>query len=349
MYIKRYVFSALLLIGAVGWFVYAFITKESIHLEVMGIVLPQLPIAAWVALAMGLLLLATLAHMIFYSIVGSFRLRRYERDYQHLLEAVMDAFLKKQKREHAFKTQRYKLLGKIVDHTEMEPDKTLETIGNEKLALVVNTLHQIRRGESVDLKPFNLPKNNPLVQQNLLNLFKEGNLENEEILSDPDTYGEKLCKLAYARLVANAPLHPIEKYREFMSFKALETLLERINADRNTLSIPNETLLDFFRRLDGLGSLDFLYLAAIVSDNMLPEQRIKLFETLSEENDRALDAYLFTLFDLEMVDKATEILDGTRSDEYMLFKAYAELKTCNKHYDINIFVSMMLQGYNPEA
>ena len=349
MYIKRYIFAALLLIAAVGGFIYNYVTKDSIHIDVMGVVLPQLPIAAWVAIAMGLLFLATLFHMFFYSIVGSFRLRRYEKDYGHLLEALIDAFLKKEKREHAFKTPRYKLLGKIIDHSEMEPDPVLGSIGNEKIALVVNTLHQIQRGESVDLQPYNLSKSNPLVRKNMLNLYAEGKLEDEEVLSQPDTYGEELCKIAYAHLAEDAPLHQIEKYREFMSFKALQAVLKRINADKNTLSVHNETLMDFFGRIDGLGSLDFLYLAVIVSDNMLPEQRIKLFEMLSEKNEEALDAYLLTLFDLEMVDRAKEILDGTGADEYMLFKAYAELKACNKHYDINIFVSMMLQGYTSEA
>ncbi|GEM_PF-325524 len=347
MYIRRYTFAALLLIGAVTWFVYNFITKDTYHIEAFGIVWPALPVAAWVAIAMGLLYVATLFHMIFYSIVGSFRLRRYQKDYDHLRDAIVDAFLKKQHRNHVFKTARYALLGKIVDHTEMEPDETVESVGDEKISTVVRTVHKVERGESADLRAFNLPPGNPIVKRNVLNLYREGKLDDEEILSKPEQYGEELCRIAYEHLVIEGPLHAVEKYRNFMSFPALYTILGRINADRNTLTVPNTTLLDFIDRVPALESLDYLYLASAVADHMLPEQRIRLFETLSEKDDRALDAFLFTLFDLEMLDRAKEILESTKDDEYQLFKAFAELKSCSKHYDIKIFAAMMLQGYQP--
>ena len=71
---------------------------------------------------------------------------------------------------------------------------------------------------------------------------------------------------------------------------------------------------------------------------MIPEQRMKLFETFSLANEDAMDAYLFTLFDLEMNPLAVEILNISLSDEYLNFKAYYALKECNKNYDIKLFI-----------
>ena len=71
---------------------------------------------------------------------------------------------------------------------------------------------------------------------------------------------------------------------------------------------------------------------------MLPDQRIKIFETLYEKDDVATAAYLYTLFDLEMITLADEVLDQTRDDEYMIFRAYRDLKAVNKHYVIDLFV-----------
>ena len=71
---------------------------------------------------------------------------------------------------------------------------------------------------------------------------------------------------------------------------------------------------------------------------MLPEQRIKLFELLSNDDEAAMEAYLFTLFDLEMLAPAKEILDISQPNEYMPFKAYSSLRDCGKHFDINLFV-----------
>jgi hypothetical protein len=71
---------------------------------------------------------------------------------------------------------------------------------------------------------------------------------------------------------------------------------------------------------------------------MLPEQRMKLFETLSNENELTMEAYLFTLFDLEMLTPAKEILDASQNSDYAQFKAYSSLKECGKHFNINIFI-----------
>ena len=71
---------------------------------------------------------------------------------------------------------------------------------------------------------------------------------------------------------------------------------------------------------------------------MIPEQRMKLFEILSDENEDAMDAYLYTLYDLEMIAPANAILDNSQSDEYQNFKAYRALKECGKNFSIDMFV-----------
>ncbi|UFS63624.1 hypothetical protein LOH54_05690 [Sulfurimonas sp. HSL-3221] len=349
MYIKRYSIAALLLIFMLGWFVYGFVSKESIHIELLGIMLPSLPVAVWVALAMLLLYAGTLAHMLFYSVVGSVRLRKYEKDYAHLLDAVADAFLQKEDRRHAFKTERYALMGEIADHSRMLPDENLEGIEHPKLGAIIQAIQLIEKGESADLKRFNLPSGNPLVRQNHINQLAEGKLDAETVLSKPERYDAAIHALAFEQLSVFAPLHILEKYRPYMTFKAALSIVNRINAEENTLSVPNATVVDFVTRIEGLSSLDYLYLGVVMGEHMLPEQRIAVFEMLSDNDDKALDGYLFTLFDLEMVDRAKELLHITAENEYVLFKAYADLKACNKHYDVKRFANMMLQNYSPKA
>lgn len=348
MYIKRYSIAALLLIFAVGWFVFGFVSKQSIHIEFFGIVLPSLPVAVWVALAMLLLFAATLLHMVFYAAVGSIRLRKYERDYAKLLEAIAEAFLNKPNRSHSYKTSRYSLLGEIVDHVKMVPDTQLE-LDHTKLSEIVEVLRQIDSGENVELKRFNLDASNPLAIRNQLNRLHAGELEPEAVLAKAERYDKTLCTAAYELLAETGPLHTIEKYRQQMSFTALMLILERINADENTLSVPNATVVDFVSRIEGLRPLDYLYLSTVIAGHMLPEQRIGVMETLSDRDEKALDGYLFTLFDLEMIDKARELLQMTGAGEYILFRAFAELKACNRHYDIKIFAKMMLLNYEPRA
>ena len=87
-----------------------------------------------------------------------------------------------------------------------------------------------------------------------------------------------------------------------------------------------------------LDSVDNIKISEKLSLGMIPEQRIKLFETLSDSNDEAMDAYLFTLYDLEMMAPADAILEISQSDEYLNFKAYRALKECNKNFNIKLFV-----------
>lgn len=349
MYIKRYSIAALLLIIAVGWAVYGLVTQESHHLSLFGVELPALPIAVWISAAMGLLFVATLAHMIFYSLVDSLRLRRYEKDFAQLIEAIGDAFLQKTKRERTYRTERYRLLGRIVEQSDMAPHASLASIENTKLAAIVDAVGKIGNGEAAEIKRYYLPQDNALAVKNLHNRFEEGTLEPEAILAKPDTYTPALCSLAYEKLCESAQIHPIEKYRDYMTFTSLRILLNRINAEEHTLHIPNATIVDFVGKLKDLKPLDYLYLSLECTKSMLPEQRMSVFEELSDEDDKALDALLFTLFDLEMSDKANEILSLTAEDEYTLFKAYTDLKSCGKNYDIKMFARMMLQNYAPRA
>ena len=89
MYIKRYTIAALIWIGLVGWYVYAYISQESMSIDLFGIPMPSLSVALWVTIPIFILYLASVAHMTFYSIVGNFRLRKYEKDYEKIINALL--------------------------------------------------------------------------------------------------------------------------------------------------------------------------------------------------------------------------------------------------------------------
>jgi hypothetical protein len=192
--------------------------------------------------------------------------------------------------------------------------------------------------EVVDLKKYGLKTDNELLIQNERNRYKKGELTAEEILSNSTKYADVLCKEAYADFVKSAPLNAIEKYKSFLTKESLYTILARVNADNFTLEIPNATIFSFLEKLD-LNKEDYVKLSSVLSEGgMIPEQRIKLFEMLSDENDEIVDAYLFTLFDLEMLAPANAILDNSQPNEYQNFKAYRALKESNHNFSIYLFV-----------
>ena len=58
----------------------------------------------------------------------------------------------------------------------------------------------------------------------------------------------------------------------------------------------------------------------------------------AEDSEVATPAYLYTLFDLEMLAPAEEILENSQPDEFIYFKAYKALKDCNQNFSIDLFI-----------
>lgn len=322
----------------VGWYVYAYVTQESIGIELFGVVLPSLSIAIWVLVPLVILYIASVFHMSFYSMLGSFKLRRYEKDYDKVIDAIVDAYLSKAERNHTFKTPRYQLLGGLLDNTTLFlKGEVSPTTDNDKINDVIKAVDAIKSGEVVELKPYNLKIENPLVVQNERNRYKKGDVSSEDILSHSNKYAKELCEEVYADFVKTRSINSIEKYKEFLTKDSLLAILSRINADENNIEISNELIISLMNDLD-LGMGDYIDISIAVSQGMIPEQRMKLFEILSSEKEEAMDAYLYTLYDLEMLAPANDILDISQSDEYQNFKAYRALKECNKHFSIKLFI-----------
>lgn len=338
MYIKRYTIAAFLFVVLLGWYVYAFITQESMNIDFFGIPLPSLSIALWIVVPVIVFYVASVVHISFYSVLGSLKLRKYEKDYDKLVDSIVDAYLGKENRNHLFKTPRYQLLGSLVDNTTLFPAQTLSAdTSNEKINAVLKLINEIKDGNVVELKKYSLPSTNTLVIQNERNRYKKGDISAEDILSQPSKYDISLSKEVYVDFVKTVPLYAIEKYKSYLTKTSLYELLARVNANENTLEASNESILSLFETLE-LDAKDYMNISTVLSTQMIPEQRIKLFETISEDKEEAMDAYLFTLFDLEMLAPADEILENSQPDEYLKFKSYRALKECNKHFNINLFI-----------
>jgi len=338
MYIKRYTIAVALLIGAIGWYVYTYITKGTMSLNLFGYPLPELAIFLWILVPVLILYIASVIHMAFYSLLITFRNRKYEKDSAELLESIIDAYLGKKDTNHEFKTQRYKLFGSLLNHSEITPNSSISQIkGHQKLDEVVELIENIKNGKSVDLKPYSLEVSNKLSMQNNRNRYKNKDITAKEIVSDDEIYDEDLSKEAYIEFVKTASLEDIEKYEHYMTKTALFQILKRVNAEENSLSPSNDFLISLFEKLS-LNERDYIDISIALSKGMIPEQRIKLFETLSEKSDVFMKAYLFTLFDLEMNSLATDILNNSQPEEYMRFKAYNALKESHKNFNINLFI-----------
>lgn len=333
MHIKRYTIASFLLIALTGWYISTFISTETISINLFGIEIAPLSVSIWTMIPLFVLYLASVIHMSFYSMVRSLEIRKYEKDYADMNECISNAYLGKENRYHSFRTPRYKLLGSLFDNTTLFPTLMIDTtINSEKIATTLKLIEDIKVGKVVDLKKMSLSKDNELVIQNERNKYKNGVKSAEDFLSSPTKYNDKLLNEIYASIIKSASFKSVEKYKNFMN---KDTLLEFFS--RTDLEIANEALISLLGTLE-LNCNDYIRISQSLSTGITPEQRMKLFEVLSDSNDEVMEAYLYTLYDLEMIEPADAILEISQADEYLNFKAYRALKECNKNFNINLFV-----------
>jgi len=337
MYIKRYTMAVLVFMVLLGWYVYAYVTQDIRAINFFGTELPAMPIALWIVVPVFFLYIASVLHISYYALIGTLKRRKFQKDYQSFVEALRDAFLGKTNRYTQYKTSQYSVLGRVVENSTLTPSATLEEVGNEKIDAVLKLIREISNGNIVELKKMQLERENPLVVQNNLNRLAREKVTPEDILSRSERYALEVNEAAYVKLVATAPFYAIEKYKAFMSKAALLVIAGRINADEHTLEVANDSLLELAAGTR-LSETDYLHLSRAMAANALPDQRIRLLEAMATANEEAMEAYLYTLFDLEMIAPADEILDNSQSDEFVMFKAYRALKECGRHYSLDMFI-----------
>lgn len=336
MQLKRYTIGSLVLMLLVAAAVYT-IDSGSVSFDLMGMHFPNLPIAFWVVVPLIVMYFASLLHMGVYALVGNFKLRRLGKDHDKMVDALRDALLGIGERNYVYKTDPYKLMGKLIDNSLLLPFETLRTVGNEKIDEALELMRDVKEKKRIDIKKFHLPNTTSIAIQNNLNRLERGEIDADGVLSRPESYGDVVCAKAFESYVKTASAGSIMKYKRFFTKASLLNFVQRINAADNGIQMSNDELISLFEGLK-LESNDWIDLSAAMAKNMLPEQRIRLFETISEKCDDAMEGYLFTLYDLQMIDTANEILNNTAHGDYQIFKAYRDLKRANKHYDIAIFL-----------
>ncbi|MCX6074448.1 MAG: hypothetical protein NTY39_09030 [Campylobacterales bacterium] len=336
MQLKRYTFASFILMILVGSATYM-INSETISFDLFGIHFPNLPVAIWVVVPVALMYLASIMHMAFHALLGNLKLRKLNRDSEKMADSLRDALLGVKDRNNVYKSDSFKVMGKLIDNAQLLPFDSLKEVGNETIDEALQLLRDVKDKKKVDIKKFHLANSTSLMIQNNLNRLERNEINADEVLSRADTYGDIVCLKAYESYVKTASVGSILKYKQLFTMPSLEAFVERINSAVDGIEMSNEELTSLLKSLH-LSSADYIDLSIALSKNMLPEQRIRLFETLSENNDEAMGGYFYTLYDLQMIDTANEILNNTAKDDYLIFKAYRDLKRANKHYDIALFL-----------
>ncbi len=335
MGIKRYILLALVYVIAVGLYVYSF-NAESYTLELFGASL-HLPVALWIVLPVLLLGIASVAHLMIYHVKDFFHERALKKDFETFKEVSKQKILGEKGTIATFKAEGFKALGDMLGVMQCDPSSEAK-LSDSELAKAYALAHSISQGNYEDLKKYKLSKENPLVIRNSINRLHVEPKYAYEVLKNCKDKSSELCVKAYDALLDIASFNEIKRYDIIPDKRTFRRMMERYLDADDSFEMDIKSIEDMLEQFNA-DRADYLELAHEIKVKLSPDALIALFEKLyNTKGYVAADAYLYVLYDLQMIDKIRDILDNADADEFVKFKTVLFLRDHGKSIDIDKFL-----------
>ncbi|SFV61209.1 Arginine/ornithine antiporter ArcD [hydrothermal vent metagenome] len=332
MRLGLYIFAALTLSVIIGAFAYT-INPNNYVVEIMGINF-NFPVAVWLILPMLLLLAFTIVHMLFYSLKSYFKLKKWQRDAATLDDALYWSLVNEPKE------QKYAIT-EIASSAALLGKSSLNVLDNveglsPRLAKVLNIINKIKNGEFIDLKEHKMAKvfneGNPLLIQNRLNRLESDEKFVEEVMKSSSSYSDMVRGQALEIFARKETFFKARKYAKVFDVKNFMVMLERVNHEEE-MGLTSEILNDFVSTLK-LACSDFVKIADVTKKQFTPDENLALFKQYQTDNPKAQNAYLYLLFEYELLDAVAAYLEEHEESEFVKFRALYELKKEHKNYKL---------------
>ncbi len=340
MRVGTYMFSGLIfIIIAMG--VTYFFDPGYKTITLMGISL-HLPVAVWIVIPTMLLFIFTIMHMTYHGTRGFFRRRKWIQDAKELENALYWSLLKEPKEHHYNMPQ-------MRDAAPLLNVSQLDVIGHahglsEKLMQTIEWVKKIEAGEYVDLKAKKieslLSKENPLVVRNQLNRLKQDPKFAEEVLQARESYNSEVANKALDLVVEREDLNKLKRFLPMMQTRHFFMILDRI--DRKEQIGFSADMAEILAKHFTLECADFIRMLRTLLHALKPDENLALFKQLAKDNEKAQSAYLYLLFEYEMLDEVERFLEEYDENEFKPFRALLILKREKRHFRINDIIDDQL-------
>ncbi len=338
MKLGLYTFAALVLIALVSIVTYT-LNPNNYIVEVMGVNL-NFPIAAWIALPMVVLFLFTVAHMLFYGLKNYFKIKKWQRDTDTLEDALYWSLVNEPK-EQKYAMDEVGSSARLLSKASLLVSDNVEGL-SPRLSRVVNIIQKINNGEYIDLKEEKMAKvfnaGNPILVKNRLNRIESDEKFVENVMRSSSDYSEAVRKEALDVFARKANFEIARKYTKVFDVKSFLVMLNRVSSEDN-LGFNKEILSTFVEDLN-LSCADFIKIADVTKKYFKPDENLALFNAYQRENEKAQNAYLYLLFEYELMDKVGAFLEEQEENEFMKFRAFYQLKRQNAKYKLEDIIDI---------
>ena len=338
MRLGLYILATFVLIGLVGAFTYA-MNPNNYMMEVMGINL-NFPVALWVTLPMILLFIFTVIHIFYYGLKNYFLLKKWEKDTNTLEDALYWSLVNEPKKQK-YSIDKIGNTASILGKASLNLSDNVENL-NPRLSHVVNIIQKIKNGEYIDFKEEKMSKvfqaGNPILIQNRLNRLETDEKFPEDIMRSASEYSLAVQAQALEVYSRKSNFTQAKKYVKIFDVKNFLRLLKRVNSEDN-LEMNTEVLEEFVHTLD-LNCREFVEMALVTKKYLKPEENLTMFRKFQIENEKAQNAYLYLLFEYELLEQVSHYLDEAEEKDFIKFRAFYELKQMHNKYRLEEIVDI---------
>lgn len=337
MSLKNYTFFSFIYVCLIGLIAMFNASGGDYSLSFFGFTY-TLPVAVWVVVPLILFFVATMAHMGYYGLVNYLKISSYKHDFETLTDQISSKFLGHEE-EKEYKNSEFKTLADFIVQCDIKP-KSRFKLNIPKIDKVAETIHKIEDlGEFVDISKYRLSKDNPLMQKNMENRIVLEPKYAEEVLKSCDKLTD-LCQKAFDTYVEFGDLKQIKKLDITPSKAIAIKLITRFSGTDEEFELDKEYVKELCA-VTKFAKEDYIALAKMLIRKLNPDETLELFFILSRDNLEAIGAYIYVNLELEVIDKAKELLAQSGDDEFLEFKAFLCLKEKGKNLRLSSFLDAL--------
>ena len=303
---RRFFLYSIIYIGIIWLVIFSFI-NQNYALNILGYSL-DIPIATWVVLPLILFAILALFHMSYYGFKIYLEGRAMRNDAQIYNVLAKEIYLGLESNKD-FKTDLFNASSEVTKSLSPWLNLGKPNFENSDLKAAYELYFEVKNGKVCDLKKFKLLKSNPLYIQNEKNKIKADYKYAITILSNKDT-NDELISLASKALVENATFLELSKFNPIYTNSDIFILIDRYVNDKFEISTN-----DIFATISKVKFTqnEYIQIAKILKSKIDPDLLISMFERLKNEEQLALEAYLYLLYDFGMIDRLREIIASENS------------------------------------
>ena len=291
-----------------------------------------LPVAVWVTLPVAVLALLALLHIAYHG-YAFYRYKKWIKKDSQLYKDLAKETLLGFDSNKEFKTDAYKIASQVT--RSISPWNEFKEMGVDDAELnnIMQTIKSIKNNEIVDLKKFRLAKDSKINILNELNKIEQLPTYYLDLLKNHDL-NDTLKKAAVAKLIKTAPFGDIKRANLDLTSEEIMAIIARFVNDEIDLS--SDEIFDLLNNAK-VTKAQYDKAAIMLRNKLKPDAFIGIFEKLKSIHADADEAYVYALFELQMLDKVREAIEGSDPDEFKEIKVLLFLRDNGKMVPSSLF------------